>query len=75
MKDYLFGKVLMAQMKMRDAVEKFVQNEEGDTNFVSIIIIIVIVLAIAAIFRDKLKALVEDVFVNLTDFVNNTKPN
>ena len=43
--------------------------EEGDTNFVSIILIMVIVIAIAVIFKDQLTAAVENVFGQLTDFI------
>ncbi len=48
------------------------KEERGDTNFVSIILIIVIVIAIAAIFRDQLTALVEKVFSKLTNFIDTT---
>ncbi|HBA67855.1 MAG TPA: holin, BlyA family protein [Lachnospiraceae bacterium] len=44
-------------------------NEEGDTNFVSIILIMVIVIAIAAIFREQLTSAVQAVFGQLTEFI------
>lgn len=44
-------------------------SEEGDTNFVSIILIMVIVIAIAVIFQEQLTEAVEAVFEKLTDFI------
>ena len=49
--------------------EKFVKDEEGDTNMVSMIVLIVIVIAIAAIFKDRLGQVVEAAFDKLTDFI------
>lgn len=70
MKNYVLGKMLMAQMKMKDFVKNLAKNEEGDTNFVSIILIIVIVVGIATLFRKELMGLAEDVIDQLTEFVN-----
>ncbi len=53
--------------------EKFVKDEEGDTNMVSIIVLIVIVIAIAGIFRTQLTTIVNNVFGKLTTFINETK--
>lgn len=44
-------------------------SEEGDTNFVSIILIMVIVIAIAVIFQEQLTAAVQNVFGQLMDFI------
>ncbi|MCI8967186.1 MAG: holin, BlyA family protein [Lachnospiraceae bacterium] len=44
-------------------------SEEGDTNFVSIILIMVIVIAIAVIFQEQLTEAVEAVFEKLTEFI------
>jgi hypothetical protein len=44
-------------------------RENGDTNFVSIILIMVIVIAIAAIFKPALEGAVENVLEQLTDFI------
>ena len=53
--------------------EKFVKDEEGDTNMVSIIVLIVIVIAIAGILRTQLTTIVNNVFGKLTTFINETK--
>lgn len=44
-------------------------KEDGDTNFVSIILIMVIVIAIAVIFKDQLTSAVQSVFEQLTEFI------
>ena len=67
MKTYLTGKLLIAQVRTKDFLKSLVTKEDGDTNFVSIILIIVIVIAIAAIFKDKLQQVVEQVFGSLSD--------
>lgn len=69
MKDLLMGKLLMAQLKAKDFVKEALTNEEGDTNFVSIILIIVIVIAVATIFREKLTELAENIFGQVFEFV------
>ncbi len=60
------------KLQMRQALNRKLEEllcEEGDTNFVSIILIMVIVIAIAVIFKDQLTAAVENVFGQLTDFI------
>lgn len=49
--------------------EKFLKNEEGDSNMVAVIVLIVIILAVAAIFREQLLAAVNAVFGNLMEFI------
>ena len=60
------------KVKMQQALNRRLEEllrEEGDTNFISIILIMVIVIAIAVIFKDQLTAAVENVFGQLTDFI------
>lgn len=68
MRTFLEIKKLQAERNLKQKLEQLF-SEEGDTNFVAIIIIIVILLAIAAIFKDKLIAAVEAVFEKLMDFI------
>ena len=49
--------------------EKFLADEEGDSNMVAVIVLIVIILAVAAIFREQLLNAVNAVFGNLMDFI------
>lgn len=68
MRTFLQIKKLQAEQILREKLEELL-SEEGDTNFVSIILIMVIVIAIAVIFQDQLTAAVENVFGQLTDFI------
>jgi Flp pilus assembly pilin Flp len=69
MKKMLLGTMLRTKLKMRECVQNFLINEEGDTNFISIMLIAVVVLAIAVIFKKQLTAIVNNVFTQLTSFV------
>lgn len=68
----LFNKLNSRLLKARCAVESFVAEERGDTNFISIAIILVVVIAVAVVFiafGDKitgyLKKAIEDLFGEL----------
>ncbi len=69
-KNFIDEKMIEAQVKLAKMAEGFLSEERGDTNFVSIMIIIVIVLAVAAIFRTQLIAIVTNVMQQVTDFTN-----
>lgn len=69
MKKVLIGTMMRSKRRILDQIRKFQESERGDTNFVAIIVIIVIILAIAVIFRDRLKAAVEAVFEQLDSFI------
>lgn len=71
-------------MRMLDAIMIRCQNgfyrcrenlkeESGAINMIEVLVIAVIVIAIAAVFRDKLKDIVEKVFGNIGDFFDNSK--
>lgn len=69
MRDFMDKKLLGLQMNAQNYLKQLLEEEDGDTNFVSIIVIIVIVLGIAAIFREQLTDAVELVFGQLFDFI------
>ena len=64
--------MLMMMSKAHQAAEEL-KEEKGASDIVAIIVIIAIILVIAVIFRDSLKKVVEAVFTNLSDFVDNNK--
>lgn len=68
MRTFLEIKKLQVERNLRKKLEKL-SSEEGDTNFVAIIIIIVILLAIAGIFQEQLTKAVQAVFDKLMDFI------
>lgn len=71
MRDFLDGKLIGMQLRVRRFLSQLAEEERGDTNFVSIIIIIVIVIGIAGLFQKQLRTAVENVMDQLLDF---TKP-
>lgn len=52
-----------------NVVEGFINDEEGDSNLVAVIVLIVIILAAAGIFRTQLLAAVNSIFEQLTEFI------
>lgn len=50
-------------------LERFIEDEEGDSNMVAVIVLIVIILGVAVIFKDSLEKAVRSVFVQLTEFI------
>lgn len=69
MKTFLQIKGLQMKQILNEKLEELLR-EEGDTNFVSIILIMVIVIAIAWIFKDNLTEAVDNVFGQLTEFMD-----
>lgn len=57
----------MWRMKQRigEAVHDFFTDEEGDTNFISIIIILVIVVGLAVVFRKNIATLVNNMWTSI----------
>lgn len=68
MKNFLEIKKLQMRQVFNQKLEELL-SEEGDTNFVSIILIMVIVIAIAVIFQEQLTAAVQNVFAKLMEFI------
>ena len=48
------------------------KEERGDVNIVSIVVLCGIVIALAVIFREQLKSLIESVMANVTTNATNT---
>lgn len=67
------GMLLVAKERMKEQALKLVKEENGDTNFVAIIVIIVILIAIAAVFHKELQKVIELVFGSLESFINDNK--
>lgn len=73
MRDFLDGKLIGLQLRARRFLSQLAEEERGDTNFVSIIIIIVIVIGIAGLFQKKLVEAVGNAMKQLLDFTKPTK--
>lgn len=55
-----------AKEKINHVLHDLFVDEEGDTNFISIIVILVIVLAIAAIFRKNIVSMVNAMWQSIS---------
>lgn len=51
---------------VKGAVKDFFTTEDGDTNFISIIVVLVIVLGLAAVFRQQIGTLVSSWWSKIT---------
>ncbi len=60
---------LRGKMEMKELLE----GEKGASDMVTVIILIVVVIAVAAIFRERLLGLVEDLFNKLDESVKGAK--
>ena len=69
MRTWIDNKMIEYRLKSNRLLQRLLEEEDGDTNFVSIIVIIVIVLGIAGIFKDQLTKAVNSVLNQLTDFI------
>ena len=52
-----------------DFMEKFVKDEEGDSNMVAGVVLIVIVIAVGTVFKRELETAVTDVMQRFTDLI------
>ena len=66
--------ILLVQLKITGAIRDFLTDENGDTNFVSMIIIIGIVIALAAAFLTLGKGLMDDIFARVKDWLDTLFP-
>lgn len=62
-------------LKITCAWNVFVEDEKGDTNFVSMLIIIAIVLVLAGLFMTFGKTIMDAVELKVTTFINGLNPN
>ena len=63
-------------LKAKAGIRNFLKKEDGDTNFISIVIILVIVLVVAAVFigfKDQIMGAAEEVFGDFMDIFSNQK--
>ncbi len=65
----LAAKLYVAKQRPFEALAELQNDENGDTNFVAIIVLIVIIVAIAGIFQSQLTGAVTNAFKKLTDFI------
>lgn len=62
-------KLIGWKLGLMRGVTDLIKKEDGDTNFVSIMLIIVIVIAVATLFKSQLMNVVSSVMNQLMDWV------
>lgn len=67
MRDKLMVAYLRRKMAFLEAMENFGKEERGASDIVAILLVIVILIAVAAIFRTQLTAMVTGVFEKLRE--------
>lgn len=55
------------RMRARAACSRFLCDEEGDVNIVSIVVLIGIAVLLAIVFKDAITELLESLFATITD--------
>ena len=59
--------LIKAREKVVDTVKDFFTDENGDTNMISIILVLVIVIALAALFRKNIAAMVSAMWESISE--------
>lgn len=67
----LTNKLYFKALAVKNNAIKFLKNEKGDTNFISIIIILAIVIALAVIFKSKITTIFDNIWSKIGSDVNN----
>ena len=62
MTDVMANRAAAAVLATRSGVNSFLKEEEGETNLVAILLIIIVTVALVAIFKSRLTALVDKLF-------------
>ncbi|HBB29804.1 MAG TPA: holin, BlyA family protein [Clostridiales bacterium] len=59
----------LAELKIKNSIYRFFHEEKGGTEIVAILLIIIILIAIVVIFKDKLSALLDELFSRISNDV------
>ena len=65
MTDVMANRAAVAVLATRRGVNSFLKEEEGETNLVAILLIIIVTVALVAIFKTRITALVNTLFDKL----------
>lgn len=69
MKEKLIAYYLGKKLACMERLENFGKEEQGASDIVAILLVIVILIAVAAVFKDNLLRLVNDVFGKLFESI------
>lgn len=67
--------LLQAKMKLMEWSERFLKEENGDTNFISILIVLGIVIVLVVFFQNQLTNILNTVKGQVGQFTGFTTPN
>lgn len=62
MVEAITDKIMLGYFKAKCKMMSFFEDETGDTNIIAIILLIVVVIAMAIIFRDRIKEVINSLF-------------
>jgi Flp pilus assembly pilin Flp len=62
--------LIKTELKVRNAIYNFVNEEKGGTEIVAILLIIIVLIGVVVIFRNELSALISSFFKRITNDVN-----
>ncbi|MBR3536055.1 MAG: hypothetical protein IKN85_09515 [Oscillospiraceae bacterium] len=65
MTDVMANRAAVAVLATRRGINSFLKEEEGETNLVAILLIIIVTVALVAIFKTRITALVNTLFDKL----------
>ena len=71
MNDALLKLWIGAQIRVRNFWEDLKSEEKGAVEIITMLLIVVVVIALVALFRDKIKALIDTVFGNTNHQLGN----
>lgn len=57
--------MMLKAQQAKEKVKGFIRNEQGDTNIIAIVLILVVVIALAVIFKDNIKKLVDNIWAKV----------
>lgn len=60
-------RLLNGFFRMKNRMDKFLQEESGEANIIAIILIIIVVIALVAIFRTQLTEIINGLFQQIKD--------
>jgi len=69
MTDVMANRAAAAVLAAKRGVNSFLKDEEGETNLISILLIIVVTLAMVAIFKSRISAIMGTIFDKIEAFI------
>lgn len=62
--------LLLAELKIKNGIHRFLHEEKGGAEIVAILLVIIVLIAVVIVFKDQLKILIGHIFENITTDVD-----